>query len=854
MGAADAVQSTVLDGILGMFREFEEWCPGVVGHVLEFFVDIPEAKELRLYDLADEYGKLAQQLSDHLERISPSFTAIAENWSGSIGAEQFFQSMQQHMDEVGSSIKAAGSMQEMVQQNAQNIETMKFMAAMDLVMLAWTIYTLIMAAIATFGIAAVGAGPAIAACGAAIKSAGEKLLAQLAKDGVEAVLPATLKKAAEKAAEGVAERAAKKAAEIAAEQAAKKAAEEAAAQVAEQVGTKGIGQVLAAPFRSMAGRMAATRAAEQAGGKVARKALVQETRRPAGGQEPGQDGRRRETAVAAKAAEEAALKKFADAGFKDVAGELGSAALRRGEQFALFTFGTEGGVQAWQVTTGHRSGFDLSELALHTATGFLTGVVGTPLTLGRAGMAAEVSAMVGGTLAVDAATHPLNNYLAEHSLFGMSPEDKTSWGEWWSQEQGNLAKAASYGAMGGANHLRGELDRHLALVQRRSPTGARTGHCRHQRRTAIRGLVTFPDSAPAGLDIGAHGTTDIGTPSDVPAGARGGGAAATGPAASRDGSGSTATADPGTRRDVPSEGNADTPPGSGPNGHAAPVDVSSHAGGSPRADLTVPPDRTSHAADTAPSPNGVTDHRASDSGAVRGPSTRPRHRITVRRPIRPRATRPRASPPITRRWNPPSLPRNRCAPCRSRPGFPTRSARRRRNRVRSTRPASAAGPTRCARRARRSRLGCRSGLLPTWAVLIALVRAAPSNGRRCTIVRQTPSGWPTKRRNGWTPPGRSTADPLEITVLGQRPMLATGVRAMAISVFFRLIRQDETELEYEFGDRPTQTERRLVIDLTTMRARPTDGREDYHFAATARRISVLLGQKGTWPEQGGVQN
>ena len=95
--------------------------------VPEFFVDIPEAKELRLYDLADEYGKLAQQLSDHLERISPSFTAIAENWSGSIGAEQFFQSMQQHMDEVGSSIKAAGSMQEMVQQNAQNIETMKFM-------------------------------------------------------------------------------------------------------------------------------------------------------------------------------------------------------------------------------------------------------------------------------------------------------------------------------------------------------------------------------------------------------------------------------------------------------------------------------------------------------------------------------------------------------------------------------------------------------------------------------------------------------------------------------------------------------------------------------------------------------
>ena len=377
----------------------------------------------------------------------------------------------------------------------------------------------------------------------------------------------------------------------------------------------------------MAGRTAATRAAEQAGGKVARKALVKKLVDQQVAKNLAKTVARRETAVAAKAAEEAALKKFADAGFKDVASELGSAALRRGEQFALFTLGTEGGVQAWQVATGHRSGFDLSELALHTATGFLTGIVGTLLTLGRAGMAAEVSAMVGGTLAVDAATHPLNNYLAEHSLFGMSPEDKTSWNEWWSQEKGNLAKAASYGAMGGANHLRGELGRHLALVRDDPRPVLEQAIAGTRGEKTIRTLVTFPDSAPAGLDIGAHGTTDIGAPSDVPAGARDGGLAATAPAASRDGSGSTATADPGTRRDVPSEGNADTPPGSGPNGHAAPVDVSSHAGGSPRADLTVPPDRTSHAADTAPSPNGVTNHRASDSGpSATDPAATPDHR------------------------------------------------------------------------------------------------------------------------------------------------------------------------------------------------------------------------------------
>jgi hypothetical protein len=77
---------------------------------------------------------------------------------------------------------------------------------------------------------------------------------------------------------------------------------------------------------------------------------------------------------------------------------------------------------------------------------------------------------------------------------------------------------------------------------------------------------------------------------------------------------------------------------------------------------------------------------------------------------------------------------------------------------------------------------------------------------------------------------------------------------MAISVYFRKVRQDDTVLEYEFGETPASTDRRVIVDLPTMRVWPVDGRGNVNFDACARRISVLFGQTGSWPETGGVQS
>jgi hypothetical protein len=502
----------MFDGILEAFREFEEWVPGIFGDALEFMVEIPEAVELRLYDLADAHGNTSKECAETLSRVMPMFLAVSKQWSGDGAAQDFLDKWQGLIAEVSAAQAMAENKREVVQSNANAIEMMKFMAAMDLVMLLMTLYSLIMAAIATFGIAGVAAPGAVAACRTAIKSAADKLLAQLAKKGVEKAVPAAVKEAAAQAAKRAAEKAAEKAlakelARKAAEEAAKKAAgtatkkavekaaakaaekaagkaaaralekgltkeaaataaekagEKAAEKAAEKVGQRSLTHLAAQPFRSTAGRIAANKAAEQAGGRAARTALRREMRDKLAAEIADRQmsrlavraAVREQTSLAAKAASEQAVKDFANAGFKKVVTEIGRDAVHKGVMFAGFTAATEGGVQGWQVATGHRASLDLVGLAEHTASGFAVGALGAPLSLGGSGMVAQTVAMGGGTLAVDAGTHAVNNFLADQGVHGFQ---HTSWSEWWGNEQTNLAKSSLYGAMNGAGHMKNSV-------------------------------------------------------------------------------------------------------------------------------------------------------------------------------------------------------------------------------------------------------------------------------------------------------------------------------------------------------------------------------------------------------------
>jgi hypothetical protein len=77
---------------------------------------------------------------------------------------------------------------------------------------------------------------------------------------------------------------------------------------------------------------------------------------------------------------------------------------------------------------------------------------------------------------------------------------------------------------------------------------------------------------------------------------------------------------------------------------------------------------------------------------------------------------------------------------------------------------------------------------------------------------------------------------------------------MAISQVFLRTREDDSQVEYAFGDSPTSLDRHLVIDKQTRESQPTDDLRNLDFRATAGKIFRLESRDGTWPERGWVQS
>src|SRR6185369_8734427 len=168
----------VLDPILEWFREIEEHVPGILGRVLRFLVDIPQGSETGMFHLADAYGNAASELSTYLENISSLNDPIAESWGGD-GAVAFQEYWAGYIDQVSNSIASMIEMQGIIQDVGLEIEMAKFMAAMNLYMLADAIFTILSTAAITFGLSTVAAPAAEAACQAGIKSAGRTLLEKI---------------------------------------------------------------------------------------------------------------------------------------------------------------------------------------------------------------------------------------------------------------------------------------------------------------------------------------------------------------------------------------------------------------------------------------------------------------------------------------------------------------------------------------------------------------------------------------------------------------------------------------------------------------------------------------------------
>ena len=72
---------------------------------------------------------------------------------------------------------------------------------------------------------------------------------------------------------------------------------------------------------------------------------------------------------------------------------------------------------------------------------------------------------------------------------------------------------------------------------------------------------------------------------------------------------------------------------------------------------------------------------------------------------------------------------------------------------------------------------------------------------------------------------------------------------MAILLYFRKDREDETRVEYRYGP-PEEMDRLLVIDKASQEGTPAAGTPDKAFAAVMSKILRQRRETQTWPDRG----
>ncbi|MEN3305055.1 MAG: hypothetical protein V7603_1257, partial [Micromonosporaceae bacterium] len=177
MPDAEDVLDGVLQTILDFFHELDHWVP-MSGTVLSWFIDIPEGKEKKLYELADAYTRASQLYASHLNDISPYQKDLAV-WTGDGAAQAAHESLQHYVQHVSNMIDAFGGASEVVHGAALGIETTKWSDAVNLIFLAVSAVVAIVSAFFTFGASLAEVGGAMAVCRTAIMLAAKQLLEKL---------------------------------------------------------------------------------------------------------------------------------------------------------------------------------------------------------------------------------------------------------------------------------------------------------------------------------------------------------------------------------------------------------------------------------------------------------------------------------------------------------------------------------------------------------------------------------------------------------------------------------------------------------------------------------------------------
>ncbi|MBM7078933.1 WXG100-like domain-containing protein [Micromonospora humida] len=175
--------------ILEWFSDLEAAIPGVRSTVGEILIGkIPESDIDAVYELSDAWGAATQELAAFYEEAVHAADGILTNWSGDGAAEVFTREWLAYLESLAGTVDTLASMQEAVQSFGLQIELMKFMALLGLIMLAVSLFMLVAAAIPSLGLSTAGIPGAFAACRAAIGAAATNAVRAIGSISVRAAL------------------------------------------------------------------------------------------------------------------------------------------------------------------------------------------------------------------------------------------------------------------------------------------------------------------------------------------------------------------------------------------------------------------------------------------------------------------------------------------------------------------------------------------------------------------------------------------------------------------------------------------------------------------------------------------
>ncbi|MEJ3743598.1 toxin glutamine deamidase domain-containing protein [Actinomycetes bacterium KLBMP 9797] len=130
---AEDAASAALDAVKDVLDQIDKYIP-VLGWFLDAITDWPEADHVRLYDLAEQYQAAAELYSGHLEDLQDFLTGL-DAWQGDGAAQIAREQLQGYFTEVSSMAETLGGIQQYVQGQALEMESMKWMTVVTLVLM-----------------------------------------------------------------------------------------------------------------------------------------------------------------------------------------------------------------------------------------------------------------------------------------------------------------------------------------------------------------------------------------------------------------------------------------------------------------------------------------------------------------------------------------------------------------------------------------------------------------------------------------------------------------------------------------------------------------------------------------------